>query len=70
MNCNNNIKNIVINVDKVVEHFNMSFNGAEIPKSWKVAKVTPLAKAGNSIDVNSTMLYNKNLLKACPALFH
>ena len=38
---------------KVVELFNMSFNKAEIPNSWKIAKVTPLPKAGNSTDVSN-----------------
>ena len=36
---------------KVVELFNLSFDLGEIPDIWKVAKVTPLPKAGNSKDV-------------------
>ena len=38
---------------KVVELFNMSFNLSEIPDDWKIAKVTPLPKAGNSKDVGN-----------------
>ena len=38
---------------KMVELFNMSFNLSEIPDDWKIAKVTPLPKAGNSEDVGN-----------------
>ena len=31
--------------EKVVELFNLSFECAEIPDVWKIAKVTPLPKA-------------------------
>ena len=33
--------------------FNLSFELAEIPDAWKIAKVTPLPKAGNSKYVNN-----------------
>ena len=36
---------------KLGELFNLSFITAEIPKKWKIAKVTPLHKAGSSNDV-------------------
>ena len=39
--------------NKVVDLFNCSFNTAEIPTMWKIAKVTPLKKAGNSNDVSN-----------------
>ena len=38
---------------KVVELFNCSFNTSEIPTKWKIAKVTPLRKAGISNDVSN-----------------
>ena len=38
---------------KVVEIFNCSFGKAEIPRKWKIAKVTPLKKAGNTNDVSN-----------------
>ena len=38
---------------KIVELFNLSFNSGEIPKEWKIAKVTPLPKSGNSKDVSN-----------------
>ena len=38
---------------KVVELFNCSFKNAKIPPKWKIAKVTPLKKAGNSDDVSN-----------------
>ena len=38
---------------KIVELFNLSFNLGEIPKEWKIAKVTPLPKSGNSKDVSN-----------------
>ena len=38
---------------KVVELFNLSFDLCEIPNDWKIAKVTPLPKAGNSNDVSN-----------------
>ena len=36
---------------KVVELFNLSFELSEVPKLWKVAKVTPLPKAVNTKEV-------------------
>ena len=33
---------------KLCKLFNVSFNTAIIPSEWKIAKVTPLPKAGNS----------------------
>ena len=33
--------------------FNLSFELSEVPNSWKLAKVTPLPKAGNSSDVSN-----------------
>ena len=39
--------------EKVVELFNLSFERAEIPDVWKIAKVTPLPKAGKSNDVSN-----------------
>ena len=39
--------------NKVVQLFNLSFANTDIPKAWKVAKVTPLQKAGNSNDVSN-----------------
>ena len=36
-----------------VELFNCSFKNAKIPQKWKIAKVTPLKKAGNSNDVSN-----------------
>ena len=38
---------------KLVELFNLSFDSSEIPNEWKIAKVTPLPKAGNSTDVGN-----------------
>ena len=38
---------------KVVELFNLSFNICEIPDEWKIAKVTPIPKSGNSKDVSN-----------------
>ena len=38
---------------KLVPLFNLSFNQAEIPNSWKIAKITPLQKAGNKSDVSN-----------------
>ena len=32
--------------EKLVELFNLSFRISDIPRDWKVAKVTPLPKAG------------------------
>ena len=37
----------------VVELFNLSFNKSEIPVEWKIAKVTPLPKAGDSRNVSN-----------------
>ena len=37
----------------LMELFNLSFERSEIPNEWKVAKVTPLPKAGNSNDVSN-----------------
>ena len=39
--------------DIVTEIFNLSFEDAEIPDEWKIAKVTPLPKASNSNNVSS-----------------
>ena len=39
--------------EKVVTLFNLSFVLAEIPTDWKIAKVTPLPKAGNSNNVSN-----------------
>ena len=38
---------------KIVQLFNLSFKLAEIPNSWKVAKVTPLQKPGNKNNVSN-----------------
>ena len=38
---------------KVVELFNLSFSTSEIPAKWKIAKVTPLRKAGISNDISN-----------------
>ena len=38
---------------KIVQLFNLSFEQTIIPKSWKLAKVTPLQKAGNKNDVSN-----------------
>ena len=38
---------------KLVELFNLSFVTSEIPLDWKIAKVTPLPKAGNSSNVGN-----------------
>ena len=38
---------------KVVELFNLSFDLCEVPDEWKIAKVTPLPKSGNSKDVSN-----------------
>ena len=39
--------------DKMTELFNLSFTSSEIPKAWKIAKVTPLQKPGNKNDVGN-----------------
>ena len=39
--------------EKIVDLFNLSFGLAEIPPDWKIAKVTPLPKAGNSNNVGN-----------------
>ena len=39
--------------NKVVELFNLSFDLCEVPDEWKIAKVTPLPKSGNSKDVGN-----------------
>ena len=39
--------------EKMVQLFNLSFEIAEIPKSWKISKVTPIPKAGSSNDVGN-----------------
>ena len=39
--------------DIVTEIFNLSFEHAEIPDEWKIAKVTPLPKAGKSNNVSN-----------------
>ena len=39
--------------EKMVQLFNLSFDTAEIPKTWKIAKVTPIPKAGISSDVSN-----------------
>ena len=39
--------------EKIVELFNLSFALAEIPSEWKIARVTPLPKAGNSCNVGN-----------------
>ena len=36
-----------------MQHFNLSFEQSIIPKSWKLAKVTTLKKAGNKNDVSN-----------------
>ena len=43
----------LVSPNKVVELFNLSFNLSEIPDEWKIAKVTPLPKSGNSKDVSN-----------------
>ena len=37
--------------EKIVILFNLSFELADIPRDWKIAKVTPLPKVGNSNNV-------------------
>ena len=37
----------------LMELFNLSFELSEIPKEWKIAKVTPLPKSGNSKNVSN-----------------
>ena len=39
--------------EKVVDLFYLSFTSSEIPRDWKIAKVTPLPKAGNSSSVGN-----------------
>ena len=39
--------------EKLTDLFNFSFENSEIPDVWKVAKVTPLPKAGNSKNVSN-----------------
>ena len=39
--------------EKIVQLFNLSFELADIPDSWKIAKVTPLQKPGNKSDVSN-----------------
>ena len=39
--------------EKIVELFNLSFRLSEIPLDWKIAKVTPLQKAGNNNNVGN-----------------
>ena len=39
--------------EKITELLNCSFNSSIIPTSWKVAKVTPLQKPGNSKEVSN-----------------
>ena len=39
--------------ETLMELFNLSFELSEVPSDWKVAKVTPLPKAGNSKDVSN-----------------
>ena len=39
--------------NKITDLFNLSFTNSEIPESWKVAKVTPLQKAGNKKEVSN-----------------
>ena len=39
--------------EKLLELFNLSFELSEIPADWKIAKVTPLPKAGNSSSVGN-----------------
>ena len=39
--------------DKLVDLFNLSFTTSEIPSDWKIAKVTPIPKAGNSTNVGN-----------------
>ena len=39
--------------EKMVPLFNLSFVSSEIPSDWKIAKVTPLPKAGNSNNVSN-----------------
>ena len=39
--------------EKITELFNCSFISSQIPASWKVAKVTPLQKPGNTKDVSN-----------------
>ena len=39
--------------EKVVDLFNLSFTSSEIPCDWKIAKVTPLPRAGNSSSVGN-----------------
>ena len=36
-----------------MELFNLSFTNSEIPDCWKVAKITPLQRAGNKKDVSN-----------------
>ena len=37
--------------EKIVDLFNLSFELSEVPNKWKIAKVSPLPKMGNSKDV-------------------
>ena len=39
------------NPEIIMELFNLSFESSDVPQEWKIAKVTPLPKAGNSNDV-------------------
>ena len=39
--------------ENIVELFNLSFERAEVPDKWKIAKVTPIPKAGKSDDVSN-----------------
>ena len=39
--------------EKMVSLFNLSFVLSEVPEEWKIAKVTPLPKAGNSNNVSN-----------------
>ena len=39
--------------EKLLDLFNLSFELAEIPPDWKIAKVTPIPKAGNSGSVGN-----------------
>ena len=39
--------------ERIVNIFNLSFTLAEIPETWKMAKVTPLQKPGNKNDVGN-----------------
>ena len=39
--------------NRLMNLFNLSFNSSEIPKKWKLAKVTPLQKVGNRSNVGN-----------------